>query len=386
MAGYHVRQRGKSGRWYAVIDLGTGPDGKRKQKWVALSPAITGKREAEAAARKLAVQRDQGKLAADDRMTVAQLVELWLAETEPKRAETTAYQYRNRLEKHIAPMIGSVRIGDVRPHMIERFYQELIQGGPGRAPLKPQTVGIIHSMLRSAFQMAVRRELVPHNPVAAIPKPSGDPKEKVVLEPDQFRQLLNCLAGTRMAMPVMMLGMTGLRRGELLALRWANVDFKNAKIRVVEQLTRAGGKLVLTVPKSKKGIREVPLPALVVDALQVYRAEQAKRRKEAGPAWVDRDLVFDNGLGDYWPPTTFSSALAAAASRAGFSNLTPHALRHGYASIVYDETEDMKLIQELLGHSTLAVTANIYTHIFEAKKRRAAEAIERVFGDDRKPA
>ena len=116
-----------------------------------------------------------------------------------------------------------------------------------------------------------------------------------------------------------------------------------------------------------------------MSALRAYKAEQDRRREEAGPAWVDHDLVFDDGLGEYWRPSTFSAALSAAARRAGIPHLTPHALRHTFASIVYDRTGDMKLVQELLGHSTLAVTADIYTHTFEARKRKAAEIIESIF-------
>lgn len=173
--------------------------------------------------------------------------------------------------------------------------------------------------------------------------------------------------------------MTGLRRGELLALRWRNVDLERGVIHVEEALIRVGRQYGVSKPNTKKGIRDVPIPSVVVSALRVHREEQQTRREEAGPAWVDRDLVFDNGPGDYWLPTTFTDALNRAARRAGYHELTPHVLRHGCASIVYDQTGDLKLVQELLGHSTLAVTADIYTHMFEAKKRKAAEGIEAIF-------
>lgn len=379
LAGFHVRQRGKAGRWYAVIDLGRGPDGKRKQKWIALSKDIRTKREAESEARKLAVKRDEGQLLDDRRMTVAQLLERWCEYRNDNWSPSTRQMYREHIENHIVPLIGHLRISKVTPLEIEEFYRQLMKGHSGKRPLQPQTVGVIHAICSGAFKLAVKWELLTRNPFQAVSKPTGEPKPKVVLDDDQFRRFVRELAGTRMAMPALMLGATGLRRSELLALKWSHLDLDNGVVRVEEGLVRTGGGYVVKRPKSKKGVRQVPLSSLVVSALRAYKAEQDRRREEAGPAWVDHDLVFDDGLGEYWRPSTFSAALSAAARRAGIPHLTPHALRHTFASIVYDRTGDMKLVQELLGHSTLAVTADIYTHTFEARKRKAAEIIESIF-------
>lgn len=382
MAGFHVRQRGKAGRWYAVIDLGRGPDGKRRQKWIALRRDIRTKREAEAEARKLAVQRDEGELPSADRMTVAQLMEEWWKFKNEDWSPSTRQLYREHIENNIVPLVGALRISKMTPREIEQFYRRLMKGHSGKRPLQPQTVGVIHSMLSGAFKLAVRWELLPKNPFQNVSKPTGEPKPKTVLNADEFRRLTQELSSTRMALPVLMLGTTGLRRSELLALRWKNVDLDAGVVRVEEGLVRAEGGYVVKKPKSKKGVRDIPLPSLVVSALRVHKTEQERRRAEAGPAWVDRDLVFDNGLGDFWLPNTFSAALNAAARKAGIPHLTPHALRHSFASIVYDQTEDLKLVQELLGHSTLAVTADIYTHMFETRKRRAAELIDAIFSVD----
>nr|PZN70317.1 MAG: hypothetical protein DIU55_11710 [Bacillota bacterium] len=277
-----------------MIDLPRGPDGKRKQKWIALPKDIRTKRDAEAEAHKLAVKRDEGELTDDRRMTVAQLLDRWWQSKSDDWAPSTRH------------------------------------GVAWRSCRRP--------------------------PDGALSS-----------------------AGWPSSTPALVLGMTGLRRGELLALRWRNVDLERGVIHVEEALIRVGRQYGVSKPKTKKGIRDVPIPSVVVSALRVHREEQQKRREEAGPAWVDRDLVFDNGLGDYWLPTTFTDALNRAARRAGYHELTPHVLRHGCASIVYDQTGDLKLVQELLGHSTLAVTADIYTHMFEAKKRKAAEGIEAIF-------
>lgn len=379
MAGYHVRQRGKKGRWYAVIDAGRRHDGTRDQRWIALDPSITTKREAEAAARKLAVQRDQDELPNDRHMTVAALMGRWMEATADKRKQSTTYQYESRIRKYINPGIGNMRVSEVRRYHIEEFLDKITRKPRRRAGLAPQTVGIIHSMLHSAFDWAVKHEIISRNPVDLVPKPRGDSKPKRILTDEEFRRLTSALAGTRLAAPALILGTTGIRRGELLALRWSDVDLDNGVLHVRENLVRVGRSLAVDQPKSRTSIRDIPLPALAVDALRVYRIQQEQRRREAGAGWIDRDLVFDNGLGDYWRPTTFSSAFADAAKRAGFPNVTPHCLRHGYASIVYEATGDMKLVQELLGHSSMNVTSDIYTHIFEARKRQAAAAIQQIF-------
>lgn len=365
----------KSGRWYGVFRI----DGK--PKWIGLPKDIkqTQRTKAQRVLDELIVDSRRGDLPTDNHMTVERLMELWMEHRSDKQRATTAHQNTARIRLHINPHLGSMKIADVRPSHVEQFFRQITRTKEGAVGLSPQTVRIIATMLNGAFNLAVKWDMIPKNPVQYADKPSGESKAKRVLNAEEFRRMTDALKGTIIAVPALILGMTGMRRSELLGLTWDNVDLENAQVRVERGLVNIGSKLVWEDPKSKKSARTIPLPALAVAALTIHREEQAARKKDRGITWIERNLVFDDGCGDFWRPTTFSTAFGICARKAGFAEITPHCLRHGYASVVYDATGDLKMVQELLGHSTLAVTSEVYTKVFESKKRATVKQVESIF-------
>lgn len=386
MAGM-VKWRGS--RWYGVYRQ----DGK--QKWVALSANIkeSQKTKAQRELDELIVADRKGEVAQDNRMTVAELIAQWMkfrTESGVSMRSTTQADYESKIRVHINPHLGHMRIADVRLRDIEQFYAKILRSKRNPKGLQGQSMKPIHAILKQSFDMAVRWESIPRSPMDKVRRPDGESKQKTVLDADQFRRLTAELAGTPLAVPALVLGMTGMRRGELLALRWSNVDMENRTVQVNDNLVKPKGKaLEVGMPKSATSQRQIPLPSAVIDALLIHRVEQEKRKGEYRSAWIERDLVFPHTDGDFWRPSTFSAAFANAAKIAGFP-ITPHSLRHGYASILFDSDVDMKTIQELLGHATLDITMDLYTTLFERRKRAAVDKLDAAFapreeGDDKGP-
>lgn len=384
MAGFHVRQRGKNKRWYAVIDMGKGPDGKRQQRWIALDPTITKKRDAEEAARKLAVQRDEGGLPRDQHMTVAQFMNTWLT-TAAHLRPTSRASYESYIKNHIVPHLGDVKLHKLTGLQVQAFYASIL-GDPSndKKGLAASSVHHIHAVLNKALSDAVKWGLIPRNPVSGVTPPKKDrSKRKAVLTPEEAQRLLAGLHGTNLYVPVTLLLWTGLRRGELLGLTWDKVDFSTRTIYVDQALSRAKGTTMVAAPKTGSGVRSIPVPAHIMDLLEQHRQDQERRRAEWGRAWVETNAVFDRGNGDFWVPNTFTKQVAYHLTRLGFTNITPHNLRHTHATILHHWGASLRAIQERLGHSDSRTTLSIYTHTFRNTQDEVTAIFEKAMNPNR---
>ena len=180
------------------------------------------------------------------------------------------------------------------------------------------------------------------------------------------------------ALYVLLVG-TGLRRGEALALTWADVDLDGSAVRVAGTLSRVGGQLVVTAPKTVKSRRVVPLPAPVVSALRAHRVRQAAERLHAGSSWQDLDVVFATHCGTPTDPRNALRSLVEAAKRAGLEDVGLHTLRHSAATALIASGAHMRVVQELLGHSSFAITADVYAHVAPESTREAADRLADAF-------
>jgi len=363
--------RGKSKIWYLRYDERT-VDGKRRQRRVRIGRMS--KTEAEARKRDLLRALDDGGWTEDPKgVTVAKYFETWLATQQNYLAANTHERYESILRVHVTPLIGTLRLTKVQPEHIRQVYRVAAEKG-----LSGRTCLHIHRVLHTAFNHAVLVDrLLKENPLERVKAPRPSEFEVKAMNPEQVRLLLEVAKGTRLEVPVALAAVTGLRRGELLALRWANVDLERGSLFVAEALeqTRTSG-VRFKAPKSKSSRRFIPLALESVEILRAHREAQNGAKKRA-PFCVDNDLVFCNPDGQPWPPDTFTVQFAQLAKNVGMKGFRFHDLRHAFASLTLADGRPIKEVQLLMGHSTANTTLSVYARAVEGLGRDAVNSLSR---------
>jgi integrase len=245
-----------------------------------------------------------------------------------------------------------------------------------QAGLAQSTVRTIYTVLRSALDIAVRDGLLARNPAAAVRRPAVHRQDASYLSIDQAQRLLEEIRGDRLESLFRLMLATGLRRGEALALHWSDIDLERAVLRVRWTLTRTSKGLQLGEPKTEKSRRTVPLPRSTVEVLRAHRSRQSADQLAAAEVWQDSDLVFTTEIGTPLEPRNVLRQFDKLARRAGLRNVHLHTLRHSTASFLLAAGTHTKVIQEHLGHSSYAITADIYSHVAPEQRREAADRLD----------
>lgn len=243
--------------------------------------------------------------------------------------------------------------------------------------LSPSTVRRVHAALHRALGQAVRWRLATVNVADLADPPQLVRKDMAALTPVEVRSLLDASGRERLDALFTVAVTAGLRRGELLALRWSDTDLDHGSIRVMGSLARARGKgLAITNPKTSRSRRRVELTATAVEALRRHKEAQAAERLAAGPLWRDRDLVFANRQGGFLSVKEIYASYHRVLDRAGVPRLRFHDLRHTAATLMLSRGMHPKVASEMLGHSSIAITLDLYSHVTETMQREAARAID----------
>lgn len=321
---------------------------------------------------------DAGAPVRDAKTTLADYVDHWTKTTlaASDRKESTKVLYAGLAKTHLKPApLGTTPLDRLRASDVEAFVHAKRQEGKASS-----TVRQVYTVLRAVLDTAVRDELMARNPAAAVKRPAVERKEARYLTPDEVRALVGGIKDDRLrALYLLLLG-TGLRRGEALALGWDDVDLDAGHLRVRGTLSRVGKALTVTEPKTDKSRRAVPLPAAVVTELRAHRVRQVGERLRAGSEWTEQGLVFCTHFGGLLDPRNALRSLYAVAERAGLPAVGLHTLRHSAASALIAAGVHMKVVQELLGHSSYAITADVYAHVAVSQQRDAADKLAEAFG------
>jgi integrase len=356
------------GRWQARVTLGYGPDGRQRRK------AVYGRTRKEAAAKLAALlaQQQRGLPLVPARVTVGQLLDRWLEDcVRPSVRPKTYASYAQLVRHHLAPGLGRVPLAQLQPADVQRFLNQKHAAG-----LSPRTVQYLHALLRAALGQAERWGLAARN-VARLVRPPRVPRAEVpAFTVAEAQQLLAAAAPTRLAALYMLALGLGLRQGELLGLRWADVDLRHGRLTVRSQLQWLGGRPVLTEPKSARARRTLELPAFVGEALRQHRARQAAERLRAGPYWQETGLVFTTQAGTALEPRNVVRHYHALLARAGLPRRPFHTLRHTAASLLLAHGADLRVVQQVLGHAQVALTANLYAHVLPTLLADAARRLD----------
>lgn len=360
-------RRGK--QWVAQIIL---EDGTPKQRY------FNTEKEADEARNEMLHEQRQGTLITEKDQTVQQHFERWLAVHKTKIRHSTYLTYRSAVEKHILPAFGHLALRKLTAQDLDTFYARKMEEG-----LSSSRIAAIHTVIYMALQQAVRWQLIVRNVSqdASLPRDT-QPHERQTLTPEQAQKLLDAAKDHRLEAMLTLALATGMRRGELLALRWRDIDFKNKSLYIQRSVSRLPGGHRVSEPKTASGKRRITLPPFVVEALQQHRLRQLETKLKAGPAWEEHDLVFCNIYGRFLNSASLYDLFTSLVEKAGLPHMRFHDLRHSAATILLAMGVPVKVIQELLGHSSITITLNVYGHVLPSMQDEAMNKMERLFGKD----
>ena len=360
-------RRASDGRWVGAITTGYDATGRAVRK------TVSAKTKAEAIAKLKVVSRqiDDGLPLPDAAMTFAGLVDRWQDEVlRHQVAPSTADNYKSIVDHHVLPTLGRAKVAKLAAVDIDHLLSAKLDAG-----LSVSTVRRIRAVISQALDQGVRWGVVTRNVAALTRGPRQVRREGRTLTPDQARRLLDSLRGNRSEALYTLMLSTGLRRGEALGLRWSDVDLDGGVLLVQRQLTRQGGRLATSDTKTARSRRAVNLPAPVVEVLRTHRARQASERLKLGEAWRDSGHVFTTSLGTPIDPRNVYRDFQAVCERAGIGRWHPHELRHSAASLMLAQGVKLQVVSEVLGHSSIRMTADVYGHVLAPDRRTAADAM-----------
>jgi len=363
-----VYRRKSDGRWVGSLSL---PDGTRK--------VFYGKKQSEVIAKLDEAANDlrRGMLAIGSNTTLQEYLENWLENVHKPTIRLSTYlNYRKLLKNYLVPGLGKVKIHRLTPQQVQGFYSQKISQG-----LAPKTVNNIHGVLHKALDNAVKWNILARNVCDAVTPPRIPRKEKNVLAKQQAHTLLEEVRAHRLEALLTLAITTGMREGELLALHWQDINFEDCSLQVKRAVSYLKGYgYVESEPKTAKGRRMIKLPVFVVDILMRHKVQQEEQRREVGDAWIEKDLVFTNAQGYFYSASTLRKVFRRFLVSIGLPHMRFHDLRHSAATILLIMGVHPKIVQEILGHSQITMTLDVYSHALPSKQEDVTKQWDSEFG------
>ena len=359
----------KDGRWTAFMKVEK--TSKRKYYY--------GKTRAEVRDKLTAALADQqeGKPPLPEKQTLGQYLESWLRESaQPRVRPRTFESYSQIVRVHIlSDNIAKKVLAKLQPQEVQAFLNAKHASG-----LSARTVQYIHAIIRTSLNTALRWGLL-HRNVATLADPPRVKRQEIEpLTPEQAKVFLDAVREDRLSALYTVALTMGLRQGEALGLRWADVDLAAGTLRISVALSQVNGKLQLVEPKTERSRRTLHLPDVVAASLRQHRVRQVEERLAAGERWQDSGLVFTSTIGTALDPDNVTHRFQKALLAAGLPRIRFHDLRHSCASLLLAQGAELRTIMEVLGHSQISLTANTYAHVMPVLKKDAANKMDALFG------
>jgi integrase len=384
-----IKARGKD-TWTFVVELERDAEGDRKRKRVTFHGT---RREAEAEHARIVHEVMSGVYVDAKKTTVGEYLDWWLEScVKPKTAPRTHEGYKMIVEQHLKPALGSIRLARLSAMHVQQYESGMLKGGrverrkdppkdetvPRVRTLSAQTVLHHHRVLNTALRQAVKKGILLRNPLEAVEPPKPQRRQMQTLPGEQVAGLLAAAEGSRLHAPLQLAVATGMRRGELLGLHWRDADLDAGKlgVRCSLQTLKGEPEPIIKSPKSGKS-RTISLPAFAVDALKKHRADQAADKLLQGRDYQDNDLVFCEEDGQPWKPNAFSGLWDRFRAKHGIPYRF-HDLRHTCATLMLEAGVHPKVVQEMLGHSTIAITMDLYSHVSPNLQEEAALKLDAI--------
>jgi len=363
------------------IDLSTG---KRKQQWVSVKGT---KKDAEKRLAELLHQLDTGTFMKPGKISLAEYLERWLKDyVWPNLAPRTAEGYEHIIRRHLIPSLGSIVLAQLKPEHLQRYYSEKLSNGrcDSKGGLSAKTVRHHHVTLHDALQSAVKWGLLSRNPADAVSPPHFQRAEMHTMTEDDIQVLLEAAQSTPYYALFYTALFTGMRRSELLGLSWCNVDLIMCQISVTRSLHHLrNGDINFRQPKTARGRRTIALPPSAVLVLQEHKEKQSAARVMLGTTLNNDDLVFSDLNGRPLLPDTISHAWLKLAKRCKLNGIRLHDARHTHASLMLKQGIHPKIVQERLGHASIQITLDTYSHVAPGLQEAAARRFDELLAPKR---
>ncbi len=371
----------KSGTYQGKVTIGYDENGKQIRK------SISGKTRKEVSKKMIEYldKLNKNSNIEDSNTTLGEWIDIWFQDFVIKRIKTsTRVSYEGHINNHIKPKLGKVKLQKLDTVKIQKFINERHDKGctNSNGGLSAKTVKNIYNTLNLALEQAVRNNILYKNPCSAVVLPKQEKKNAKFLTLDEQNKLLLASENNRLGIVTQLAIYTGMRLGELLGLKWEDIDFDKRTLEVKRTLNRLKNyngesktELVLDTPKTKNSNRVIPLTEVIVERLLKYKAIQDSEKEYAEDCYNDEDFVFSNEIGQPIEPKRYQTIFKEIVKEAGLKDVNFHQIRHGFATNGIALGVNTKVISEILGHSDITTTLNIYSHVMKEVKHEAMEVM-----------
>lgn len=377
----HIVER-SPGKWAIVLDVPN--DGKRRRKWHTFHGT---KRQAETECARLIAELSGGSYIEPAKTSLREFFIQWLKHEKANVAPKTHQRYEELLLKNVAPVIGSITLNKLTAANIDLAWGKLLESGrrDGKGGLSPRTVHHCRRVMLTAMDQAVKWDLLKRNPVALTRPPKVERKQMEAYSAPQTAMLLDDLRKSRVFIPVLLAAMCGMRRGEVIALRWKDIDLAAAVIAVTRSAEQVGTEVRYKETKSGKA-RTVALSSTVLDELKRHRLAQAEEQLKIGVRPDENSFVVAQVDGSPLKPVSLTHEWTRLLAKTNLPRIRFHDLRHSHATQLLAAGVHPKIASERLGHSTIGITLDLYSHVMPGMQANAAEQVDAAIKAAKKPA
>ncbi|MCT1400039.1 site-specific integrase [Paenibacillus sp. p3-SID867] len=361
----------KIGKKYRVtLELGFDATGKRMRKY----QTVNTEKEAKKILNDFNYNQQRNLLVHTPKISMEQFLVHWMDNYVKYNCEvTTEYGYRN-IVKHIVQYMGKVELEKLRPDHIQQYYKHLMDD----KSLSPNTVHKHHAIIRKALDYGLKQQYVYRNIADAVVLPRKLKFEGQSYTKEQLKVLLAAAKGTKLEVPIYLAGLLGLRREEIVGLKWKYVDLENRCLHIHEVRTSAGKETIVKAPKTEKSRRTLYIDDDLYEILIAHQSVQSEWRQRLGNAYIDTDYVYTKEDGRPYRVNSVTEQFSAFLAKKKLPKIRLHDLRHTWCSILYNEGVSLKSISEAMGHSEIGTTSKIYAHSFDKIHKNAVSVISKV--------
>lgn len=370
----HVRKHGTG--WQYTVNLETDPaTGKRRQK---SKGGFKTKKECEQAMNELMAQLESGMFFESKELVLREYIDYWLENYAKVNVAASTFELYKSFSKNIVQHIGNLTLKETKPAHIQNFYSKLLQD----KSISKRQILKIHRMLHEALKHAVQWQLIINNPTDSVTAPRPEKTSIKVWDIDTSFNFLKDIKNTNLYIPVMLALTTGMRLGEIAALKWSDINFKDGFISVTHNFQRVENQYILKQPKTEKSKRSIAMMELTIKELITHKNKQKYDKIKQGNLYDDQDFICTWENGKPLRPHYISDLFRNYILRLDYPRIRFHDLRHTHATMLLSKGVNPKIVSERLGHSTVNITLDIYTHVLPNMQKEAVKKLDSIFEKD----